>query len=74
MQKKARRVVIAPRPSNLEYHLIVYMNLSKERLFKMVCKDKGATEANEGNIHLMSRAEGPESKPVPVAAVILLWM
>lgn len=38
----------------------------------VVCNERGATEANVGSTHLMSRAEGPQPRPVPVAALTLL--
>lgn len=77
MQKRQRRVVITPRPASLEYNLIARINLSKIRDGvggTVVCKEKGATEANVGSTHVMSRAEGPEPTPAPVAALALLCM
>lgn len=56
MQKR-QRVVIGPRPARLEYSLTARMNLSKDSRWGYGgLQRKGATEANVGSTHLMSRA------------------
>lgn len=73
MQKRQRRVVIAPRSARLEYSLTARMNVSKDSRWGYGgLQRKGATEANVGSIHLMSMAEGPEPRPALVAALTLL--
>lgn len=73
MQKRQRRVVIAPRSARLEYSLTARMNVSKDSRWGYGgLQRKGATEANVGNTHLMSMAEGPEPRPALVAALTLL--